>query len=312
MRQKHVFMFPGQGILGPEVLDILEKHSTFKDVYACGCEINQIDFLQEIKKGNYQKIRENKYYSALVTITNLAALSWVEDWEQPEAYCGYSIGQYSALYAAGCVDLESLFRIILKRSELMLDSIEKQETGMLGVIGVLEQKLLDFLEEFNYQLEHPVVIANYNCPGNYTIAGTKQNLLRIGEKIDVLSPKQVIPLDVSGAWHSYFLKEAGEGFTRFLEGVEFIKIPENVINNVSGNFFDKELSLIKTQLGQHIYSPVKWDLGISSLIENGFQRFLELGFGKTLATYNFFINREIRTLVINSPEVAEKLIISKF
>jgi len=298
-----VALFPGQGKLTQDFLEVLQHRNTFIEIYECACHYNNIDYFKELARGNLNNLQDNKYYAGLLTMTNLAALNWVREQDiNITNFCGYSIGQYSAIYAAGALSLEELFKLVLIRSELMTECLENIQTGMISVIGVELDQLKLCLKELNKNLSQPLVISNYNCHGNYTVAGNIDAIEKFNDVIHDYSPRKVVELDVVGAWHSYFLKDAGNKFQQALDKTCFLKPIEDVVDNVTGEFLPVDVATCKKQLEAHIYSPVQWQKSIQYLYDCGCSHYLELGFGKTLTTFNFFINRELITKPISLPD----------
>jgi trans-AT polyketide synthase/acyltransferase/oxidoreductase domain-containing protein len=233
---------------------------------------------------------------ALYTVNALTYLKKCKDSnEKPDFVAGHSLGEYNALHAAGTFDFETGLRLVQKRGELM-----SQATGggMAAIIGLKEKDIQDILlREGLNQID----IANYNCPSQTVISGPREYILQ-AKPIFESNPgvKLYSVLNVSGAFHSRYMKESGELFEQFMDGFVFENLKIPVISNVSARPY-RQMD-IKSNLVKQITHSVKWTETICFLMGLGDVTFEEIGMGKTLTGLLRYIKSEAEPIVVSPKE----------
>ncbi len=215
-----------------------------------------------------------------ITLVSLAALAVLEEAGlKPEAVAGHSLGEYSALSAAGVITEADALRLTARRGELMQRCASRYPGGMLALLGI-------GLEETRACVEKasglgPVGIANMNSPGQVVISGASEPLRKAGELCREMGARRVIPLKVSGAWHSPLMEEAAEGLGRELASTEFREPSLPLVANVTADYLEsggRAADLLRRQ----VVSPVLWAESMKRLVADGFDVFVEVGPGSVL------------------------------
>ena len=184
----------------------------------------------------------------------------------------------------------------------MQDTVPVGQGAMAAVLAFDQKRIEDICEE----TEGIVTIANYNCPGQIVISGETESVKKASESLKEAGAKRVVPLNVSGPFHSMMLKEAGEKLLTVLNEVE---VKDPVIPYVSNTIADfvTHKEPVKDLLGRQVYSSVRWQQSIEKMIEDGVDTFIEIGPGKTLSGFMRKINRKCKTINIETVSDLEKL-----
>lgn len=292
---KTALLFPGQGAQDLQMLDKVKLMAQFPQRYALVCEFLGSHPQQEIDQGNQTYLNQNLVSSMLTLLVSSLLLDRYLKSEHriPTFLAGYSVGQWLALYAANVVTFETMLTIVQRRAELMDRCFAETPGAMLAVIGLPEARLQALCQELTEAGEY-LVISNYNCVGQFSLAGTTAAVALAHERIQQYKPKKVIRLPVSGAWHCALLNDAATAFGAYLQDVSLRQLNLPVIDNVTGNFLPSTAAALKGQLASHLCAPVRWDKGIKTLIAQGCTEFVEIGYGNTLTKFGFFINRTVQ------------------
>jgi [acyl-carrier-protein] S-malonyltransferase len=222
----------------------------------------------------------------------------------PAYMAGLSLGEYTALYAAGTVDFETALKLVTKRGQAMQSAAEAQPSGMLCVLGVNETQAAELcLAAANGQ---PLTCANFNCPGQVVISGGTEACLRAAEMADKFGASGSVPLNVAGAFHSEYMAPAAENLSVALEDVSFTASAVPVISNVDAKPHD-DVEQIAQKLLAQLVSPVRWQGSMEALMNDGVERFIEIGPGRVLAGLMRRIHRRANFTSINSQKAVEKL-----
>lgn len=289
---KVAFIFPGQGSqsvgMGKDLYDNFEaaKNIFDKADEILGKSISKICF-----EGPEEDLKQTVNTQPAILTTSIAALEALktELKIQPEFVAGHSLGEYGALYEAGVLTLENTLKLIQKRADLMGQT---KGGAMAAVLGLDEEKLLACLTETSK--EGYVSVANYNCPGQIVITGTEEGIKKASELLSAAGAKRVMPLAVSGAFHSELMKGASQEFAKFLDNFDLNNSNIPVITNVDAEI-TKLSADFKLKMPQQIYSSVYWTQSVQKMIQNGVDTFIEIGPGKVLAGLIKKINPEIKT-----------------
>jgi [acyl-carrier-protein] S-malonyltransferase len=289
---KTALLFPGQGAQARSMCDGVRRSSEFAARYRTVKAIGGIDILERLDGGDLAPLEQN-LCTALLTVL-VSALSFdhllLERAEAPAAVAGYSVGQWSAMYAARMLSFESLVTIVVARARLM-DACSSGEPGaMCAVLGVRPDALEALLQTLRAE-GLPVYLSNDNCLGQYSIAGSERAVAAAEARLKALQPKKLVRLAIRGAWHCPLLTEAA---TRFREQLETLPLapPElPVIDNVSGGWLPSDPTALRDNLARHLSHAVRWQSGMATLKQTGCNRFIEVGFGRQLSKFGFFLDR---------------------
>lgn len=277
------YIFPGQGtqVVGMGK-DIYEKYEEARNVY----KIIDGVLNENIEKLTYEESQEelNKTENTQISIyaMSMAILEILNNnGMKPVVAAGLSLGEYSALTAAGVISLEDGAKIVRTRGKLMQNLAPKGDWAMAAIIGLEDSKV----EEACMKVTNGFVKAvNYNCPGQVVVSGEKEAVAQAMENAKELGAKRVIELKTSGPFHTEKLQEASTELKKELEKIDFKDFNIPVIKNLNGEEYGKEDNMVEI-LSNHVVNPVKFGKSIEKMIEMGVDTFIEIGPGKTLSGF---------------------------
>lgn len=296
---KTFFMFPGQGAqfvgMGKAMYDKYEKAREIFDIAgkATGLDIAALCF-EENDKLNITE------YTQIAMLTVEAAIYAVM--EEKGLKCDYtaglSLGEYGALIAAGVLSYEDAFKVVRQRGIFMQEAVPVggAMTAVLGMDAGVIEKICNETEGY-------VSIANYNCPGQIVITGEEAAVGKASEALKEAGAKRVVPLNVSGPFHSKMLEPAGERLGRVIDETTINEVKVPYVSNVTAQLVTDTVN-IRELLVKQISSSVRWQQTIELMIESGVDTFVEIGPGKTLSGFMRKITRDenIKTYHIETPE----------
>lgn len=300
---KLVFMFPGQGSqyvgMGKE---FYEKFPVCREVYDLAGEASGLDVAKLCFEENDQlHITEYTQIAMLATEAAIyAALK--ENGYTPDITAGLSLGEYGALIASGVMSMKDAFAVIRKRGIYMQNAVP---TG--GAMSAVLGMDAGAIEEICENTEGMVSIANYNCPGQIVITGEKAAVDAAGAALKDAGAKRIVPLKVSGPFHSPMLSGAGEQLGEALKDVKIADHFIPYVANVTADYVTKEED-VKPLLEKQVASSVRWQQTIERLIADGADTFVEIGPGKTLSGFMRKINRNVTVCNIDKMEDFEKYV----
>lgn len=295
--KKTAFIFPGQGAqyvgMGKE---FYEQIPACKEVYELAAEATGLDVAALCFEEN-DKINITEYTQICMLATEAAILKALQEkGYTPDVTAGLSLGEYGALIAAGVLKPEDAFKVVRKRGIYMQEAVP---TGgaMAAVLGLdaaaIEQACAD--------TEGIVSIANYNCPGQIVITGEEQAVQAAGEACKAAGAKRVVPLNVSGPFHSAMLTDAGKKLGAELEQVEIQNFTIPYLANVTADYVTNKED-VKPLLEQQVSASVRWQQTVERMIADGVEEFVEIGPGKTLTGFMKKINRDVKVCNIDKME----------
>ena len=297
------FIFPGQGAQAIGMgQDFYENFACSRRIFETAGEVSGLD-MEALCFEENDNLNLTEYTQIALVTTETAILEAVKEAGYTgEVYAGLSLGEYTAITAAGALSFADAARIVRQRGILMQDTVPAGAGTMAAIVG-LEVRVI---EELIGSTEGEVGIANYNSPAQTVITGEKQAVLAVKEKAEKSGAKMVVELNVSGPFHSSMLRPAGDKMRKVLEEVSLSALNAPYVANLTGDYVE-DAGIIKESLIQQIYSPVCWYQGIERMIARGITTFVEIGPGRTLAGFNKKINKEVRTINIAKVEDLEKL-----
>ena len=216
-----------------------------------------------------------------------------------EAAAGLSLGEYTAHVMAESIDFEAAVALVRKRGEFMEEACDANPGGMVSILGLSAEDVEAICREA--QSAGIVIPANYNSPGQVVISGEQQALDRAAELATARGAKRVVPLAVSGAFHSPLMAPAAEKLKPELEAAEIRPPRFPVVANVTARAV-REPEAVRTTLADQVSSPVRWQMGMEALIADGFDAFYEVGPGKVLTGLMKRIDRRANIHNISSTE----------
>lgn len=299
---KTAFIFPGQGAqycgMGQ---DFYENTRTGRRIFDRASELLGFSVPELVFEKN-DRLDITEYTQAAMVTTCAAILKVMEEnGYHADVTAGLSLGEYASLIAAKAMSVEDAILTVRKRGILMQEAVPAGIGGMSAVLGMNADqinKIVDNLEN--------VQVANYNCPGQIVISGKLEAVLTASEKLKEAGAKRVIPLNVSGPFHSYLLADAGKKLGEFLEKVAFKRPEIPYAANVTAQYVTEE-DKIKPLLEKQVSSSVRWQQSVEYMIADGVDRFVEIGPGKTLSGFVKKISRDVEILNVEKLSDLEKL-----
>lgn len=308
---KIAFVFPGQGSqtvgMGKDVFD---QYASSTQIFENADQKLGFPLSQLIFEGPKEELTLTHNTQPALLTTSVALLEHFKQYDiKPDYVAGHSLGEYSALVAAGVISFEDAVYAVRKRGEYMQEAVPAGNGAMAAVLGLDREKLTAVTKEVTEE-GHSVQLANLNCPGQIVISGTTKGVELASEKAKEAGAKRAIPLEVSGPFHSALMKPAAEKFTSILEGIELQNAKIPVIANVTANPIEQK-DEIKDKLVEQLYSSVLWEDSVQKMMELGVDTFVEIGPGKVLAGLVKKIDRKVNIYSVydleTSSQVAEAL-----
>lgn len=279
MSDNLVFMFSGQGSqyvgMGKE---LYENYDAAKKVLDKADQILDFDLKDMIFNGPEEDLNNTKNTQPTIyTVSAMVKAVLAENGINAAAAAGHSLGEYSALYAAGVLSFEDGLKLVRRRGELMDQADPEGKGTMAAVIGMADQEVEAVLAE----IEGIITIANYNSPGQVVISGEVEAVAAAEELLAEKGAKRVIPLSVSGAFHSPLMEPAKEELKNTIEAIEFKDAQIPLIANVTADYV-KESDEIKSALIKQLNNSVRWAETIERFKEDGYENYVEVGPGRVL------------------------------
>lgn len=309
MSKKIALLFPGQGAQFPGMgKDFYDAFSQVRETMQEADEYLQTSFSKLLFESSVEELSQTKNSQVAIYILGVALSRLLFSQSKDlriDTCSGLSLGEYTALTAAGKLSFKEGIALVKLRAESMQRACEKNPGSMQVVLGLSELDVQEVLSEFNPP--HPVWIANLNCPGQIVIAGSLAALSLVAEPLKKRGAKRCLPLDVSGAFHSGLMLPAQEELGKKIEITSFQSSGCRMVMNVTGGYVD-EVTEIKRALLQQLTSPVRWQKGIESMIHEGMDLYIEMAPGKTLSGMNKRIGVQAPTYSLEKVEDLETVL----
>ncbi len=300
---KTAFIFPGQGAQKAGMgKDFYEHSETAGMMIDRASELLDIDMKALCFEENDLLDQTEYTQAALVTVCLAMERVLEERGLKPDVTAGLSLGEYCAVACAGGMSAEDAITTVRKRGILMQNAVPDGKGAMAAVLGLSASDIEAVLAGME-----GVSIANYNCPGQIVITGWKESVDQACEALKGAGAKRVLPLNVSGPFHSPMLEEAGAELAEVLESVVMHPLQIPYVTNVTAEYV-RDSGLTKALLSKQVASSVRWQQSVEAMIADGVDRFVEIGPGRTLAGFMRKINKEVTVYNVGTWEDVEKVV----
>jgi [acyl-carrier-protein] S-malonyltransferase len=298
------FLFPGQGAqkqgMGKSFYDGFEvAREVFDEAenVLTDCSIKSLCF-----EADEEELRRTENTQpSLFTVSYAIYRVLSEKGYNGTVFAGHSLGEYTAVTAAGYISFKEGLRTVRKRGLLMRDCDPDQEGGMAAVIGLDEETIERICTETG-----EVSPANFNSPGQIVISGKKNKITEACEKLEAAGAKKTVVLNVGGPFHSPYMKQAADELKKELESVDWKEGKGSIVSNVNAMMTD-DPDKIKKNLVDQLFNPVLWSLSCQKLDDLGYQNFLEPGPSGILKGLFRRISKEVKVFSVDEPEGIDKI-----
>ena len=300
---KTAVIFPGQGAQYVGMAkDFYDSFEDSKKVFDEADDVLDIE-LKKICFEENDDINKTEYTQPAMVAAEVAIYEHLKNAGlKADVFAGLSLGEYSALVAAGAMTLADGIKTVRRRGILMQNEVPLGMGGMAAVIAMDADKIAEICENTPGKVQ----IANYNCPGQIVISGEAEAVKAASAALAEAGAKRVIPLNVSGPFHSQMLVPAGEKLYDFLQNMDVAEGFAPYYCNADAEEIT-DAAKVKELLKRQVYSSVRWQQTIENMIADGVDTFIEVGPGKTLTGFMKKINREVKSINIATVDDLAKL-----
>lgn len=286
------YIFPGQGSQFPGMgKDLFDTNEEVKLMFLQANEILGYDISSIMFHGSEEDLKQTQITQPAMFLHSLASVIAAGDKFLPEMVAGHSLGEISAMTAAKVLDFEAGLKLVNARALAMKAACEAKESTMAAILGMSDETV----EQICSTIEASVSPANYNCPGQIVISGSKDGVATAIEKCLAMGALKAVELKVAGAFHSMYMEPAQQNLAIAIRDTNFNAAVFPVYQNVNANK-STDPNVLKTNLLAQLTAPVKWTQTIRQMIADGADKFVEVGGnGRTLIPFVRKIDRTIAT-----------------
>lgn len=286
------FVFPGQGAqfvgMGK---DLYENHPEAKEMFEKANEILGFRITDLMFEGTDEDLRQTKVTQPAIFLHSVILAKTMGTDFCPDMVAGHSLGEFSALVAAGALSFEDGVRLVSARAMAMQKACEKTPSTMAAVLALPDEKVEEICNSIKDEI---VVPANYNCPGQIVISGSEAGIDQACEKMLAAGAKRALKLKVGGAFHSPIMEPARTELAEAIQKIQFFAPTCPVYQNVNAKA-ETNPDIIKENLVAQLTSPVRWTQSVLNMITDGANSFTEVGPGNVLQGLVKKINKEVAT-----------------
>lgn len=274
----NAYIFPGQGAQYTGMgLDLYENSALAQELFEKANEILGFHITDIMFEGSAEDLKETKVTQPAIFLHSAILAKTLGDSFKPDMVAGHSLGEFSALVAAGSLTFEDGLKLVSKRAQAMQKACELQPSTMAAVLGLEDASVEDICSK----TEGIVVAANYNCPGQLVISGEVEAIEKACEALKEAGARRALVLPVGGAFHSPLMEPAREELAAAIKNTTFSKPNCPIYQNVTASAITDE-NEIKANLILQLTAPVRWTQSIQQMVADGATHFTEVGPGKVL------------------------------
>lgn len=283
----NAYIFPGQGSQFPGMGQDLTGNELAKDLFKKANGMLGFSLTNIMFSGSKEELTRTDVTQPAIFLHS-TVLALINPNFKPDVVAGHSLGEFSALVANGTLSFEDGLRLVTKRAQAMQKACELQPGTMAAVLGLADE----VVEEVCASINEIVVPANYNCPGQLVISGSKPGVEIACEKLTEAGARRALMLPVGGAFHSPLMEPAREELAKAIEQTSFANPSCPIVQNVDAKPH-KDIDEIKSNLIAQLTAPVRWTQSVEKMVSMGGDNFIETGPGKVLQGLVRKVNPEV-------------------
>ncbi|WP_373513625.1 ACP S-malonyltransferase [Persicitalea sp.] len=275
---KKAYVFPGQGSQFRGMgADLYANSSKAKELFDQADEILGFSLTKIMFEGSDDELKQTNVTQPAIFLHSVALAAVADDFA-PDMVAGHSLGEFSALVAAGGLSFADGLKLVAQRADAMQKACEREPSTMAAILGLSDSIVEEICASI---IDEIVVAANYNCPGQIVISGTMEGIRVACEKMKEAGAKRALPLPVGGAFHSPLMEPAREELAQAIADTAFRAMPCPIYQNATAAP-SQDLDTIKANLIAQLTAPVRWTQSVENMVRDGAELFIECGPGKVL------------------------------